>query len=507
MNEAYIKISQLPPASGITPSVDLVGQVGGQTKRIPLSSLVDGDTIQADSEKGITLNPDYKVSKEEVINLASKVDLTLSLADAEVIPTTYVKANAIIRSSQSWTSWKFLNDGGFLTSVKAKVWGNSTDIYAITFFDSEELLVSSIMPQSVFSADGFNEFIADVPVGCKMVIVSSRTASGSNQESTINNSDSVKKLRNDLTVLERASENTEISFDSVGSPYCFVNASFMAPSDMTWVGDSLVLINSQQGNTTDYDSEPQASIYVNKFANGIDAERTYIKRFYHKFGHANTIDYNKFNDCLILGNGSGSYTLDGDIIVIPNFSQLIDNTPADSIVTLADANALIIHCGAYNLGTKFNLVWGDDNDKEYNIAYLITANYGGSTSANGGDLEIIRKIVLCKGEEVGTYGTVVSNDTPFNGTFNIVGTWVQKTLGYPNCDQGTCYHNGEIFAAIGHDGLWYWRMRLGSDGKIYRKSFKQAQYGHTPNNVSGICIKDGFLFLGRQNVGVTAFDV
>lgn len=74
MNEAYIKISQLPPASGTTPSVDLVGQTGGQTKRIPLSCLVDGDTIQADNEKGIILNPDYTVSKEEVANLSEKTN-------------------------------------------------------------------------------------------------------------------------------------------------------------------------------------------------------------------------------------------------------------------------------------------------------------------------------------------------------------------------------------------------------------------------------------------------
>ena len=241
--------------------------------------------------------------------------------------------------------------------------------------------------------------------------------------------------------------------------------------------------------------------------NGNRKARTARYRLNHFWGHCNTIDYNKGNDCLILGNGSGDYRLTGRIIIIPSFSSVVNVTDSNSIpLSLSDVNALVIDCSDYNLGSKFNLVWGDDNDRNYNVAYLITANLncGGS---NGGDLETIRKIVLRKGEETGQYGAVVNNATPFNGSFDIVETYYQKTAGYENCDQGTCYYNGEIYAAIGHDGAWLWRMRMSGD-RIFRKDYKQHSYHDyvyaNYGNSTGVCIRDGYLFLGRYGLGVMA---
>ena len=292
-------------------------------------------------------------------------------------------------------------------------------------------------------------------------------------------------------------------YDGIGNAEFWLNG-VGVHSDMTWVGEKLIGFDAQTGNIQDPTQETAQRIYVYSFPNGIknEAER---KVLWHKFGHCNTVDYNAATDCLILGNGSGSYTLTGDIIVIPNFSTLIE-AEAQTIFTLEDADALVIHCTS-NLGTKFNLVWGDDNDKNYNIAYLISANYGGSTLANGGDLETIRKIVLRKGEKQGAYGSMVENSTPYNGTFDIVETYMQKTAGYSNCDQGTCYYKGELFACIGHDGAWYWRMRM-SNGKVYRKEYKQNSYCEplytNYGNSSGICTKDGYLFMGRSGLGVMA---
>ena len=153
------------------------------------------------------------------------------------------------------------------------------------------------------------------------------------------------------------------------------------------------------------------------------------------------------------------------------------------------------------------MVWGDDHDKHYDIAYLITAIP--DAVLKSGDLETIHKIVLCKGSNEGDYGTIIggAGDDDFNGTFNIVETYHQSTAGYADCDQGTCYYNGELIAAIGHDGLRYWRMRM-YNGKIYRKAFEQKTYytGKTDNygNASGVCVSDGYLFIGRNGLGVMA---
>ncbi len=295
-------------------------------------------------------------------------------------------------------------------------------------------------------------------------------------------------------------------YDSIGNAICWLLDS-TTYSDQTWVGNRFL---GFVGSSDDL-STSAGYIDIHEFANGIYVNgerqaRTSLSRLYHYWGHCNTVDYNISNDCLILGNGSGDYRLPGKIIIIPRFSNVINVCASDTNpVSLYDVNALVIDCADYDLGSKFNLVWGDDNDKNYNIAYLISANIDGSVRANGGDLETIRKIVLKKGTDKGEYGQIVNNKTPFNGTFNIVETYHQKTDGYVNCDQGTCYYNGEIIAAIGHDGAWYWRMRLG-DGRIYRKDYKQHSYHDTGlsnyGNASGVCVKDGYLYMGRSGLGI-----
>lgn len=271
-------------------------------------------------------------------------------------------------------------------------------------------------------------------------------------------------------------------------------------SDMTWVGDNLVGFDPQPGELQDPSQESAARIHVYSFPNGINGTAV-DKILYHQFGHCNTVDYCEDTDCIIMGNGSGSYSLTGDIIIIPNFSSLIDS-PNQSRYDLLSANALVIHCNC-DLGTKFNLVWGDDND---NIAYLITAKYGGSNFGNG-DLETIRKIVLRKGKDQGSYGIIVENSTPFNGTFDIIETYKQKTAGYPDCVQGACFFKGELYACIGHDYAQYWKMKL-TNGQVYRKCYKQNTYytGKVKNfgTASGVCINKGMMYIGRYGIGVMA---
>lgn len=73
----------MPQASEKTPGVNLVGQVGEQTQRIPLSSVIDGETLLIDEEKGIQVNPASVVSKEEVTDLASKLTTVDTIFDGD----------------------------------------------------------------------------------------------------------------------------------------------------------------------------------------------------------------------------------------------------------------------------------------------------------------------------------------------------------------------------------------------------------------------------------------
>ena len=294
-----------------------------------------------------------------------------------------------------------------------------------------------------------------------------------------------------------------------GNPEYFIETD--AWSDATWVGDKYVAI---AGTDDDLSTATPYLMKVLSFDNGIANGRTSTDRYYHIFGHANTIDYSPVNDCLIMGNGSGDYKLPGKIFIIPNFSSIISSdahkTENDPL-TLENTNAIVIDCTEYNLGTKFNVVWGELNKRKQNIAYLITAKFGSSVNASdGGDNGTIRRILLGTGSTQLEYGVLNESATEneFNGTFKILDTYTQEGTRYANCNQGSCFYRGEIYSAIGHDGIWMWKMRLG-DGKIAYDEWKQYCYDDNgeimSTNVSSCCIKDGYLYIGALNVGIMAF--
>lgn len=284
-------------------------------------------------------------------------------------------------------------------------------------------------------------------------------------------------------------------------------------SDGTWVGDEYLGFSSTSSD--DLETTDPSTIWVYRFANGLDKGYTSSTRYYHKFGHCNTVDYSPINDCLIMGNGSGSYTLEGKIFIFPNFSSIITSDAhqtADDPLTLENTNAIVIDCTGYGLGTKFNVMWGEVNGaNKHNIAYLATARLGASTSApDGGDNGTIRKLLLGLGSTALTYGTLIEGtaDGEFNGTFNILDTFTQEGTAYAQCNQGSCFYRGEIYSAVGHDGLWMWKMRL-DNGKISYDEWKQYAYDDTGSilntNVTSCSIHNGYLYIGALNMGTMAF--
>ena len=299
---------------------------------------------------------------------------------------------------------------------------------------------------------------------------------------------------------------------TLGLPEYFLDVD-SAMSDATWVGDKYVGIGSTASDDLDTTTAGQMRVY--SYDNGIDQPRTSRTIFYHKWGHCNTVDYSPMNDALIMGNGSGSYNLEGKIFIIPNFSELIvDNSTignSSNPFTLENTNAIVIDCTGYDLGTKFNVMWGEVNGKKHNIAYLVTAKMGSSTSAiDGGDNGTIRRLLLGLGSTALEYGTINESaaDGEFNGTFQILDTYTQGGTSYDQCNQGSCFYRGSIFSAVGHDGIWLWKMNLGNE-KISYDEWKQYTYNDdgsvASTNASSCCIKDGYLYFGATYVGVMAF--
>ena len=284
-------------------------------------------------------------------------------------------------------------------------------------------------------------------------------------------------------------------------------------SDATWVGDKYVAVTATASD--DLETTAPARLLVYDFSNGANKPRVKKTEFFHKWGHCNTIDYSSRNDCLIMGNGSGSYTLEGKIFIIPNFSALIAGGSTigseSNPFTLENTNAIVIDCTGYGLGTKFNVMWGEINGTKHNIAYLITARMGASTSAiDAGDNGTIRRLLLGVGSTALEYGQFNEAAAPgeFNGTFEILDTYTQGGTAYPECNQGSCFYQGSIYAAIGHDGIWLWKMHMG-DGNIFYDEWKQYFYNDDGSAMiacaSSCCVKDGYLYLGGDIVGVMAF--
>lgn len=217
----------------------------------------------------------------------------------------------------------------------------------------------------------------------------------------------------------------------------------------------------------------------------------------HNLGHVNSMSYSEGNDCLICGNGSDDYTLSNKFFVCPNLSELVGNIDINT-------NCIVYDCSALDLGNKLNVIWGDANKGNYDIAYGITD-----------DNAHIYKILLGRGTNALTYGTLISgkSDTEFNGTFAIVETYSQDVCGYETCVQGSTYFKGSIYAGIGHNvgGIRLWKMTPQRDGSIHTEEHTEQMWGQDMvalGNVGGISTWNNTLvFISMGSGNVYSYDV
>jgi len=256
-------------------------------------------------------------------------------------------------------------------------------------------------------------------------------------------------------------------------------------SDFCFVGEELWVFPVSNDEHTD-------TATVTRYLVDVENKTSVLQgSFTHNLGHCNSIDYCKETDCLIFGNGSGSYAQTGVIYIYPNASSLKNELNADI------NNAIAIDCASYNLGSKFNLCWGSSNSGRFDIAFLITD-----------DNARIYKIQLGKGLNNLGKGVLLEgkSDSDFNGTFKIINDYTQDSLGYDNVNQGSDYDRGVLYTCVGHNGLWYWKNKLTTDGKIIREEVHEYYYkadGTLSNPAcGGIALTDKYIFVGTGRINV-----
>ena len=150
----------------------------------------------------------------------------------------------------------------------------------------------------------------------------------------------------------------------------------------------------------------------------------------HNLGHCNSVEYCSETDTLILGNGSSDYNLDSKIFIIEGVSTK---------TLLQREHAIQIDIS--NLGKKGNVVWGDNNFLNNDIAYILL-----------NDSHKIVKIQLGKSSDLGL-GEMATTYKLYNGTYKILNTytWGDIDTDYDNCVQGACYFKNKLIWGFGHN--------------------------------------------------------
>ena len=228
-----------------------------------------------------------------------------------------------------------------------------------------------------------------------------------------------------------------------------INGDFPTGQGMTLIGDELLVFQEAKDDHTEYSS-----------LNIVDINTLKIKRtIQHNIGHVNSVDYNPNNDCLIIGNNTGSgQEIPPAIYIIYNATSLINqsqinfNTISKSIINLYEGETFL---GNYGNLSRPNVCWGE-NDR---IAYLIINDNG-----------VCYKLQLGKGinnlnttKTDYTWGEFLNvDDDKYNGTCKIMKTYYNSTnLGV---NQGISLYKGKIYVSCSHNDVLTAIYSLKSNG-------------------------------------------
>ena len=262
-------------------------------------------------------------------------------------------------------------------------------------------VVAAYINDSIINAEDIDNFVSDVKIYTSLT--------------TYDNIVDEYVAENDVVIMDYYTTVNVVKEEK--QPYGFRN-------DGCFVNDELWIPEQ----TDDYGVNI-GSIRIYKKEEGI---WTLNRTINHNLGHLNSMNYCPVTDTLIAGNGSSSYSITGKIYIIENASSRT-SVLQNEILVIDDAND--------SLGPKYNVVWGEHNFFQYDIAYMIL-----------NDGQTIHKIQLGTDNNVLERGSYVSTYTRFNGTYKILETHTQKEYGYDYCVQGADFYNGDTLVyGYGHN--------------------------------------------------------
>lgn len=445
--------------------------IDGIVKSTAISERIDN--VKAELETAIAgANADIESIKGDVSFIKDAVCKTLTLADATATKNCYINSSGTPSTSGSWKSYMFNVDGVNVVSVSASVYSNSKTFNSISFYRGDEMtaenFIGGVNPTKTGKIDFENVHIPD---GTKLIVVSTRTASDTDETAKItvyamselsarvgSVEDAVATIQNEM-----ATEFANRTFGKGNIKAIYLDVP--NNNDFAIIGDEIWF---------NQDCEGVAHIHRYKIVDG-ELERI-VYNMHTDFGHWNTVDYCAENDCLVFGNAANATNTDG------NFFSIVNNPRALGMTaTLAECSIKY----PVDIGYKVQAVWGDSNLGKNNIVYLFSNN-----------AQTITKVMLKQNED----GSFYKNPDTGEGEYTVLETAEQTTnIGVGGGD----FWGDTLYIGDGVDHGWYEMSMSDYSVKHIKKCFYRDDGTMISGCAQGVYIDSDYLWV-YYNVSYSA---
>lgn len=241
--------------------------------------------------------------------------------------------------------------------------------------------------------------------------------------------------------------------------------------------------------------------------------------FTSNIGYVNSVDWNPLTNYLVAphqpmaGDAEQIYAL----YLFPNVTEdtRAFDTAANGVVRI-DIDMSIFESSEAVFGQyQLSAVWGPDDLGKGDLLYVISDDSSSTTSGT----RRLALLQLGKGNNIFTYGTAVSgvSTTQFNGTFNVVNTWVQSRTSINGISQGSndlTYWGGKIYelpaptSTAGFPLMIHSFDDFGATWKTERIliPYRNANGTASKHEKKGIAIYGEHIYIGSQSNGLYVLD-
>lgn len=250
--------------------------------------------------------------------------------------------------------------------------------------------------------------------------------------------------------------------------------------------------------------------------------------FTSNLGHANTVNWNPFNGCLLTTRTpAGTDTNDGKrtVIIIPgvtNATTAFDRTATGAVnidldltITVNDQKAF----GDYRL----NAVWGpntvlDTNNAASRADLIYVMSDDSSTNESGKRRLALLQLATGSNTSGFSYGTAVTAEAgAFNGKYNVLQVWTHEWTNVNNLAQGNndaTYYDGKIYeipapvSVAGFPLMVHSFDDFGLTWKTERLLYPTRSIGGSATGweKGGCAIYNGHLYTSAKSAGIFVFE-